>query len=162
MPLLHRYLGNPVLTRDRPPAVPQPGARLPLRAARLRPGPDPRARTADHGHGIRQRDGRQGDVSRAWRIREVPTTLRKDGRSRPPHLRTWRDGWRHLRFLLLHSPRWMFLYPGLGAVPRRRDARLGAARRPAPPQPEPLASTSIPSSSPASRCSSESRSSPSA
>ena len=46
-------------------------------------------------------------------IDEVPTTLKKDGRSRPPHLRTWRDGWRHLRFLLLYSPRWLFLYPGL-------------------------------------------------
>lgn len=47
------------------------------------------------------------------RIAEVPTTLSKDGRSRPPHLRSWRDGWRHLRFLLLHAPRWTFLYPGL-------------------------------------------------
>jgi len=46
------------------------------------------------------------------RIGEVPTTLRKDGRDRPPHLNTWRDGWRHLRFLLLYSPRWLFLYPG--------------------------------------------------
>ena len=46
-------------------------------------------------------------------IEEVPTTLRPDGRSRPPHLRTWRDGWRHLRFLLMYSPRWLFLYPGL-------------------------------------------------
>lgn len=47
------------------------------------------------------------------RIEEVPTTLRPDGRGRPPHLRTWRDGWRHLRFLLLFCPRWLFLYPGL-------------------------------------------------
>lgn len=47
------------------------------------------------------------------RIAEVPTTLSPDGRSRPPHLRTWRDGWRHLRFLLLYSPRWLFLMPGL-------------------------------------------------
>ena len=47
------------------------------------------------------------------KIMEVPTTLRQDGRSRPPHLRTWRDGWRHLRFLLLYSPRWLFFYPGL-------------------------------------------------
>ncbi|MDJ0842673.1 glycosyltransferase family 2 protein [Crocosphaera sp.] len=47
------------------------------------------------------------------KITEVPTTLSPDGRSRPPHLRTWRDGWRHLRFLLLYSPRWLFLYPGL-------------------------------------------------
>lgn len=45
-------------------------------------------------------------------VREVPTTLSKDGRSRPPHLRSFRDGWRHLRFLLLFSPRWLFLYPG--------------------------------------------------
>ena len=47
------------------------------------------------------------------RIEETPTTLKPDGRSRPPHLKTWRDGWRHLRFLLLHSPRWLFIYPGL-------------------------------------------------
>ena len=47
------------------------------------------------------------------RIAEVPTTLAPDGRSRSPHLRTWRDGWRYLRFLLLYSPRWLFLYPGL-------------------------------------------------
>jgi glycosyltransferase involved in cell wall biosynthesis len=46
-------------------------------------------------------------------IREVPTTLDKDGRSRPPHLRPWRDGWRHLRFMLLFSPNWLFLYPGV-------------------------------------------------
>jgi hypothetical protein len=49
------------------------------------------------------------------RITEVPTTLSKDGRSRPPHLRSWRDGWRHLRFLLIFSPRWLFLIPGLVA-----------------------------------------------
>lgn len=47
------------------------------------------------------------------RITEVPTTLSPDGRSRPPHLRRWRDGWRHLRFLLIYSPRWLFLYPGI-------------------------------------------------
>ena len=46
------------------------------------------------------------------RVTEVPTTLSPDGRSRPPHLRSWRDGWRHLRFLMLYSPRWLFLYPG--------------------------------------------------
>jgi hypothetical protein len=46
------------------------------------------------------------------KITEVPTTLSPDGRSRPPHLRTWRDGWRHLRFLLIYSPRWLFLIPG--------------------------------------------------
>lgn len=47
------------------------------------------------------------------RIAEVPITLHKDGRSRPPHLRSWRDGWRHLRFMLLHCPRWLFLAPSL-------------------------------------------------
>lgn len=50
------------------------------------------------------------------RISEVPTTLAPDGRSRPPHLRSWRDGWRHLRFLLLYSPRWLFLIPGMIAL----------------------------------------------
>jgi glycosyltransferase involved in cell wall biosynthesis len=58
-------------------------------------------------------------------IAEVPTTLKVDGRQRSPHLRPWRDGWRHLRFMLLRSPQWLFLYPGLvltllgliGAVP---------------------------------------------
>jgi hypothetical protein len=49
-------------------------------------------------------------------ITEVPTTLHVDGRSRPPHLRTWQDGWRHLRFLLMYSPRWLFLYPGLALI----------------------------------------------
>ena len=66
---------------------------------------------------------------RKLRITEVPTTLSPDGRSRPPHLRSWRDGWRHLRFLLLFSPRWLFLYPGSALFVRRawRDG-LAAAR----------------------------------
>jgi hypothetical protein len=50
---------------------------------------------------------------KGMRITEVPVVLHPDGRSRPPHLRTWRDGWRHLRFMLLFSPRWLFLYPGI-------------------------------------------------
>ena len=50
------------------------------------------------------------------RITEVPATLDPDGRSRPPHLRPWRDGWRHLRFMLLFSPRWLFLIPGLAMM----------------------------------------------
>jgi hypothetical protein len=49
-------------------------------------------------------------------IAQVPTTLAVDGRSRPPHLRTWQDGWAHLRFLLMFSPRWLFLYPGLALI----------------------------------------------
>lgn len=47
------------------------------------------------------------------KVTEVPTTLSPDGRDRPPHLRSFRDGWRHLRFLLIFSPRWLFFYPGL-------------------------------------------------
>jgi hypothetical protein len=50
------------------------------------------------------------------RVAEVPTTLSPDGRSGPPHLRTWRDGWRTLRFFLLYSPRWLFLYPGMALM----------------------------------------------
>ncbi|GAA3837308.1 glycosyltransferase [Sphaerisporangium flaviroseum] len=49
-------------------------------------------------------------------VREVPTVLSPDGRSRPPHLRSWRDGWRHLRFLLLYSPRWLFIIPGMALM----------------------------------------------
>jgi hypothetical protein len=50
------------------------------------------------------------------RISEVPTTLSPDLRNRKPHLRPWSDGWRHLRFLLMFSPRWLFLYPGIGLM----------------------------------------------
>jgi len=50
------------------------------------------------------------------RIAEVPITLHPDGRSRPPHLKPWRDGWRHLRFMMLFSPRWLFIWPGLALL----------------------------------------------
>ena len=53
---------------------------------------------------------------RELKITQVPITLFKDGRTRPPHLRSWRDGWRHLRFMLLFSPRWLFLGPGLAML----------------------------------------------
>jgi glycosyltransferase involved in cell wall biosynthesis len=64
------------------------------------------------------------------RVVEVPTTLSKDGRSRPPHLRPWRDGWRHLRFMLLYSPRWLFLYPGAALM--IAGIVLGASLLPGP------------------------------
>jgi glycosyltransferase involved in cell wall biosynthesis len=64
------------------------------------------------------------------RIEEVPTTLSQDGRSRAPHLRSWRDGWRHLRFLLLFSPRWLFFYPGLAML--LLGLGIGAAIIPGP------------------------------
>jgi glycosyltransferase involved in cell wall biosynthesis len=112
MPFLHRYLGNPVLSFF---------GRLLFRA-----------RVGDFHCGLRGFDREAIQALRlsttgmefaselvvkaalaGWRIAEVPTTLSPDRRGRLPHLRTWRDGWRHLRFLLLFSPRWLFLYPGL-------------------------------------------------
>jgi len=53
---------------------------------------------------------------RNFRIAEVPITLHPDGRTRAPHLKPWQDGWRHLRFMLIYSPRWLFLVPGLSMV----------------------------------------------
>lgn len=111
MPLLHRYLGNPVLS---------------FVGRRFFGGP-----LSDFHCGLRGFDRRAmldlhlvtpgmefasemivKSLQAGLRVSEVPTTLAKDGRDRPPHLNTWRDGWRHLRYLLLYSPRWLFLYPG--------------------------------------------------
>jgi len=112
MPPLHRYLGNPVLSFI---------GRLLFRT-----------RVGDFHCGLRGFD-REAVTSLGvrtpgmefaselvmkaalarWRIAEVPVTLYPDGRDRAPHLRSWRDGWRHLRLLLLFSPRWLFLYPGV-------------------------------------------------
>jgi hypothetical protein len=112
MPPLHRYLGNPVLSRMGRVffRIPVGDFHCGIRAFR-------RDRIIELGM---QTDGMEFAsemVVRAsltkLRIEEVPTVLRPDGRSRPPHLRTWRDGWRHLRFLLALSPRWLMLYPGL-------------------------------------------------
>jgi glycosyltransferase involved in cell wall biosynthesis len=115
MPLLHRYLGNPVLSFV---------GRVFFRA-----------KIGDFHCGLRgfRRDAILGIDLRTsgmefasemivraaiakLDIVEVPTTLSVDGRSRRPHLRTWRDGWRHLCFLLMFSPRWLFLYPGLALL----------------------------------------------
>ncbi len=133
MPKLHRYLGNPVLSF----------------AGRL----FFRSKIGDFHCGLRgfRRDSAiklnlqatgmefaSEMVVKATlanqKVTEVPTTLAKDGRSRPPHLRSWRDGWRHLRFLLLFSPRWLFFVPGLvllvaglviGAVVAAGPLRIG-------------------------------------
>ncbi len=116
MPPHARYLGNPVLTGIGRLFFRSPcgdfhcGLRGFRRQSIMAPG------THMHRHGVRQRDGRQVHACTSCGIAEVPTTLSKDGRSRPPHLRSWRDGWRHLRFLLLFSPAWLFLYPGLGLL----------------------------------------------
>lgn len=115
MPPLHKYLGNPVLSG--------------IGALFFKPG------VRDFHCGLRGFD-RQAILDLGLRtsgmefasemvvkaclarlrITEVPTTLKKDGRSRPPHLRSWHDGWRHLRFLLIFSPTWLFLYPGAVAL----------------------------------------------
>ncbi|MBC7665798.1 MAG: glycosyltransferase [Caulobacter sp.] len=111
MPRLHRYLGNPVLS-----FVGRLFFRSPVR---------------DFHCGLRgfdratmvaldlQSDGMEfasemvvKATLAGLRIDEVPTTLSPDGRDRAPHLRSWRDGWRHLRFLLIHAPAWLFMYPG--------------------------------------------------
>jgi glycosyltransferase involved in cell wall biosynthesis len=112
MPPLHRYLGNPVLSwlGRRFFGVKVRDFHCGLRAFR-------RDRILELGLSSPGMEFASEMVARAsmagYRIEEVPTILRPDGRTRAPHLRTWRDGWRHLRFLLLYSPRWLFLYPGL-------------------------------------------------
>ncbi|HEY1974472.1 MAG TPA: glycosyltransferase family 2 protein [Pseudonocardia sp.] len=112
MPFLHRYLGNPVLSRlgrllfDIPVHDFHCGIRAFRRDSIMSLG----LRTS----GMEFASEMVVRSSLAnLRITEVPTTLRPDGRSRSPHLRTWRDGWRHLRFLLAFSPRWLLLYPSL-------------------------------------------------
>jgi hypothetical protein len=112
MPPLHRYVGNPVLSGigrllfrspcrdfhcglrafDRAAIT-----RLDLRTTGMEFASEMIVKAALHG----------------LRVAEVPTTLSPDGRGRAPHLRSFRDGWRHLRFLLLYSPKWLFFYPGL-------------------------------------------------
>ncbi|MGH9900401.1 MAG: glycosyltransferase family 2 protein [Pyrinomonadaceae bacterium] len=111
MPPLHKYLGNPVLTAAGRLLFRSPcgdfhcGLRGFDKAALMRL--DLRTTGMEFASEMVVK-ATLSDL----RIAEVPTTLSPDGRSRPPHLHTWRDGWRHLRFLLLYSPRWLFLYPG--------------------------------------------------
>ena len=111
MPALHRYLGNPVLS-----GIGRLFFRSPI--GDFHCGLRGFRSEAIRGLGLAT-DGMEFAsemVVRATvdglRIAEVPATLSPDGRSRAPHLRSFRDGWRHLRFLLLLSPRWLFLYPG--------------------------------------------------
>lgn len=111
MPPLHRYLGNPVLSTlgrlffGGPVGDFHCGLRGFDRAKII--GLDLRLPGMEFASEMVVKATVKG-----LRIAEVPTTLSPDGRSRPPHLRSWRDGWRHLRFLLAFCPRWLFLYPG--------------------------------------------------
>jgi glycosyltransferase involved in cell wall biosynthesis len=115
MPLLHRYLGNPVLSAlgrlffGVPVGDFHCGLRGFRRDAILALGLS--APGMEFASELVVKAG-----LRRLAIAEVPTVLSPDGRSRRPHLRTWRDGWRHLRFLLLFSPNWLFLYPGLALM----------------------------------------------
>jgi glycosyltransferase involved in cell wall biosynthesis len=115
MPPLHRYFGNPALTRLGQLFFKSPVGDFycGLRGFRK----DAYERMALRTTGM---EFATEMVVKATlldlRIAEVPTTLSPDGRSRPPHLRTWRDGWRTLRFFLLYSPRWLFLYPGIALM----------------------------------------------
>jgi glycosyltransferase involved in cell wall biosynthesis len=112
MPPLHRYLGNPVLS-----FIGRLFFRIPVRDFHC----GIRAMRRDAILGLNLRTTGMEFASEmvvksslaGLRLAEVPATLSPDGRSRPPHLRTWRDGWRHLRFLLLFSPRWLFFNPGI-------------------------------------------------
>ncbi len=112
MPFLHRYLGNPVLSFV---------GRLFFKS---KIGDFHCGLRAFNRQSILDLDLHTGGMEFAsemvvrstlsgYDIRERPTTLSQDGRSRPPHLHTWRDGWRHLRFLVLYSPTWLFMIPGL-------------------------------------------------
>lgn len=129
MPKLNRYLGNPVLTKVGRMLFRSPsgdfhcGMRAFRRSSILELG----LRTAGMEFASEM-------VVRATlaklQIVEVPVTLSPDGRTRAPHLRPWRDGWRHLRFLFLYSPRWLFLYPGIALM--LAGAALGIALLPGP------------------------------
>jgi glycosyltransferase involved in cell wall biosynthesis len=111
MPALHRYLGNPVLSRIGRVFFKSPVGDFHCGLRGFR-------KAAIEGLDLRTTGMEFASemIVKATlmdlRITEVPTTLSPARRTRQPHLRTWRDGWRHLRFLLVYSPRWLFLYPG--------------------------------------------------
>jgi hypothetical protein len=129
MPLLHRYLGNPILSFAGRLFFSAGigdfhcGLRGVERAAVLQLGL--RAPGMEFASEMIVKATLAG-----WRMAEVPTVLSPHGRSRPPHLRTWRDGWRHLRFLLMMSPRWLMLYPGLCLIAVGTAAELAILRGP--------------------------------
>jgi glycosyltransferase involved in cell wall biosynthesis len=112
MPKLHRYLGNPALSFI---------LRLLFRAPVSDAHCGLRAFTRD---AVTRMDLRTGGMELAseivikaaaagLRISEIPITLHRDARDRPPHLRSFRDGWRHLRYMLMMAPNWLFFLPGL-------------------------------------------------
>jgi glycosyltransferase involved in cell wall biosynthesis len=115
MPPLHRYLGNPVLTFIGRMLFKAPSGdfHCGLRGFRRQSILGLNLRTT--GMEFASEMVIKAKIM-GLKITEIPTTLSPDGRSRPPHLRSWRDGWRHLRFMLLYSPRWLFLLPGVALI----------------------------------------------
>lgn len=111
MPPLHRYLGNPVLS-----TIGRILYKSPIKDFHCGLRGYNRQSILDlnlHTTGMEYASEMVVQATlHKLKICEVPTTLKKDGRDRPPHLRSWHDGWRHLTFLLMHAPNWLFLYPG--------------------------------------------------
>lgn len=112
MPFLHRWLGNPVLTGLGRLFFHVPVSDFHCGLRGFRAGAIERLGLRTTGMEFASEMVVKASLFHLA-ITEIPVTLRPDGRSRPPHLRTWRDGWRHLRFLLVYSPRWLFVLPGL-------------------------------------------------
>ncbi|MEH6626072.1 MAG: glycosyltransferase family 2 protein [Motiliproteus sp.] len=112
MPALHRYLGNPVLS-----GIGRLFFRSPVKDFHCGLRGFNRTKIKSLNLQTTGMEFASEMVVKATlhklRITEVPTILSPDGRSHPPHLRSWRDGWRHLRFLMIYSPRWLFFYPGM-------------------------------------------------
>lgn len=111
MPFLHRYLGNPVLSFAGRLFFGSPVGDFHCGLRGFRRDAIQRLGLASPGMEFASEMVVKATLD-GLRITEVPTSLSPDGRLEASHLRTWRDGWRHLRFLLLFSPRWLFLYPG--------------------------------------------------
>jgi glycosyltransferase involved in cell wall biosynthesis len=112
MPFLHRYLGNPVLSGIGRLFFGSPCGDFHCGMRGFRRDSFLEMDIRSTGMEFASEMVVKATLMR-MKVSEVPTTLNPDGRNRPPHLRTWRDGWRHLRFLLMYSPRWLFLYPGI-------------------------------------------------
>ena len=112
MPFLHRYLGNPVLTGIGKLLFASPCNDFHCGLRGFRKDAISSLELQTTGMEFASEMVVKATLHK-MQITEVPTTLSPDGRSRPPHLNTWRDGWRHLRFLLMYSPRWLFFYPGI-------------------------------------------------
>ncbi len=112
MPPLHRYLGNPILTGIGRLFFKSPLSDFHCGLRGFKKEAIERLDLQTTGMEFASEMIVKATLSKL-RITEIPTTLAVDGRSCPPHLRSWRDGWRHLQFLLIYSPRWLFLYPGI-------------------------------------------------